>query len=75
MHLKTWLLILSCFFLSACEEEDDNVRCLSSSDCSEGAVCYYKYCKFMGGIPCVRPSQCASARCTAGFCEPIDIVE
>lgn len=74
MRTLAWATIL--LGLISCGELEDHQACNTNEDCDNGYECDRPgvgsagpgLCKLSAGEPCVRPAECASTQCTAGFC-------
>ncbi len=62
-------MALLAFSVFGCEELEEDVRCNTNEDCSNGEKCTAdNYCKLRVGEQCIRPQECESGKCVNGFC-------
>ncbi|MGK0361356.1 MAG: hypothetical protein ACI9U2_003674 [Bradymonadia bacterium] len=74
MRTLAWATLLMGLF--SCGELEDHQVCSTNQDCDIGYQCDRPgvgsagegLCKLNVGEPCVRPAECVSAQCNAGFC-------
>ena len=74
MRTLAWAMMLMGLF--SCGELEDHQVCNTTDDCDNGYQCVRPgvssagegLCKLSSGEPCVRPAECVSTTCFAGFC-------